>query len=106
MIAGVIWEFSHADVLLNFSRNNKVDGLDAVPITFVVGSGTVLPGLEEGIIGMKRGSIRRIIVPSEVGYGKYPGLEPKPTSALGESISIIEGAGVLTIAPPSRSAST
>jgi FKBP-type peptidyl-prolyl cis-trans isomerase len=49
------------------------------PLTFVVGDGTVLPGLESGILGMTKGGIRRVIVPSEkVGYGAYPNLEPRP----------------------------
>jgi len=47
-----------------------------------MGSGVALPGLEEGIVGMKKGSIRRIIVPSELGYSSFPGLEPKPTNTI------------------------
>ena len=38
----------------------------------------LLPGLEDGIIGMSKGGIRRIIVPAEVGYGTFPSLEPQP----------------------------
>jgi len=38
----------------------------------------VLPGLESGIAGMTKGGIRRIIVPANVGYGGFPGLEPQP----------------------------
>lgn len=34
---------------------------------FVMGKGTVIPGLEEGIAGMKPGGVRQIIVPPEVG---------------------------------------
>ena len=37
-----------------------------------------MPGLESGILGMTNGGIRRIIVPSNVGYGSYPNLEPQP----------------------------
>lgn len=32
---------------------------------------------------MRKGEIRRIIVPSELGYSKYPGLEPVPANKLG-----------------------
>ncbi len=33
-------------------------------IVWTIGDGTLLPGLEEGMIGMKRNAIRRIEVPS------------------------------------------
>lgn len=33
---------------------------------FVVGQGTVIPGLEEGIKGMQAGGVRQIVVPPEV----------------------------------------
>ncbi|KAL7481842.1 hypothetical protein ACHAW6_007528 [Cyclotella cf. meneghiniana] len=61
------------------TKSNDPDGFgEGTPLLFVVGDGTVLPGLESGILGMKRGGIRRIIVPAAVGYGAFPGLEPQP----------------------------
>lgn len=50
------------------------------PLVFVVGKGQAIPGLEEGMMGMKKGSIRRIIVPAELGYANNPTLEPQPTT--------------------------
>jgi len=41
------------------------------------GRGEVLPGLEEGLVGMKRGGVRRIIVPQELAYNGFPDLEPR-----------------------------
>ena len=64
------------------TKENDPDGFGAEPLTFKVGAGEALPGLEIGIIGMKRGGIRRIIVPSELGYSKFPGMEPRPTNEL------------------------
>ena len=43
-----------------------------------MGDGSVLPGLESGIAVMTKRGIRRIIFPSDVGYGGFPGLEPQP----------------------------
>lgn len=51
---------------------------EGTPLIFTVGDGSVLPGLESGIAGMTKGGIRRIIVPANVGYGGFPGLEPQP----------------------------
>ena len=38
-----------------------------------VPSDQALPGLEQGVVGMKKGEIRRIIVPPEQGYLRNPG---------------------------------
>lgn len=40
------------------------------PFGMLVGSGGVIPGLAEGVIGMRTGGVRRIIVPPELAYGK------------------------------------
>lgn len=35
---------------------------------FVVGRSTVIPALEEGVVGMREGGIRQLIFPPEIGY--------------------------------------
>ncbi|MBS1241278.1 MAG: fbp [Gemmatimonadetes bacterium] len=39
------------------------------PFSFVLGSGQVVPGFDEGITGMKVGGVRQIIMPPALGYG-------------------------------------
>lgn len=38
-------------------------------ISFEIGQGQVIPGLEKGVIGMKAGGRRNIIVPASMAYG-------------------------------------
>jgi len=39
------------------------------PIEFVLGKGQVIAGWEQGLIGMKVGGTRKIIIPPDLGYG-------------------------------------
>ena len=43
---------------------------DGRPYEFTIGSGSVIPGIEKGIIGMKIGDIKTIRVPPEEAYGQ------------------------------------
>jgi len=38
------------------------------PFLFTMGSGAALPGLEEGARGMRKGGVRRIVVPTRLSY--------------------------------------
>jgi FKBP-type peptidyl-prolyl cis-trans isomerase len=38
------------------------------PLTFVIGSGSLIAGFEQGVIGMKVGGQRRVIIPPDLGY--------------------------------------
>lgn len=48
---------------------------------FWVGEGMVVPGLDQGLLGMKEGEARRITVPPLEGYGNdaKPGIPPRST---------------------------
>ena len=64
------------------TKNNNPDGFGAIPLTVSLGKGEAIPGLEAGIVGMRKNGIRRVIIPAELAYSKYPDLEPKPMNDL------------------------
>ena len=39
------------------------------PVTFTVGAGSFIPGFEQGIVGMRVGGQRRLIIPPSLAYG-------------------------------------
>lgn len=60
------------------------------PFTFKIGGGEVIKGWEEGLLGMKVGGQRVLVIPPQMGYGEQ-GIGPIPGNAtLVFSIELLE----------------
>ena len=62
---------------------------DGELLTFGLGRGQVIAGWDEGIVGMKPGSVRRLIVPPELGYGALGSENVPPNAVLTYDIELV-----------------
>ena len=64
------------------------------PFQFTLGIGQVIKGWDEGIVGMKVGEKRTLVIPSDMGYGDF-GFPPviPPKAVLKFDIELLENRG-------------
>jgi FKBP-type peptidyl-prolyl cis-trans isomerase FkpA len=78
------------------TKGNKFDSsVDRKePLSFVLGSGQVIPGWDRGVAGMQVGGTRRLIIPPDLAYGdRGAGGVIPPNAALIFEIELIDVKG-------------
>lgn len=60
------------------------------PFQFVIGSGRVIKGWDQGLMGMREGGKRKLFVPSHLGYGEREKGLIKPHSNLIFHVEMLE----------------
>lgn len=69
------------------------------PFKFVLGAGEVIPGWEQGFVGMKVGGVRNITIPPELGYGQTQNGPIPPNSTLVFNIELLDASPAPTTGP-------
>ena len=60
-------------VLATYSANKVIQSSwTSQPFTFTLGEGQVIPGWDDGVVGMHVGGRRELIIPPSLGYGATP----------------------------------
>jgi len=74
-----------------FENGQKFDSsLDrGEPFDFEVGAGMVIKGWDEGLIGMKVGEKKRLVLPPELAYGKDGVIAPSGVVIIPENATLI-----------------
>lgn len=88
-------------------KGEKFDSSDnrQVPFGFMVGAGRVIKGWDEGVIGMKKGGKRLLIIPPEKAYGaRSPSPKIPANSTLVFEVSVVDIVGVAPPRTPSTGA--
>ncbi|MDQ3726088.1 MAG: FKBP-type peptidyl-prolyl cis-trans isomerase [Actinomycetota bacterium] len=63
------------------------------PLTLTLGKGEVIPGWEEGILGMEVSDRRELVIPPDLGYGEQEVGSIKPNSTLVFVIDLLDVKG-------------
>jgi peptidylprolyl isomerase len=63
---------------------------DRDPIRFRIGVGMVIPGWDDGLIGMKVGGKRKLVIPPDQGYGSEGSGPIPPNATLVFDVEVVE----------------
>lgn len=86
-----------------FSTGVKFDSSydRGTPFSFVLGQGSVIPGWEQGLMGMKVGGKRHLVIPSTLAYGERESGPIPANSTLVFDVELLDAKAPEVVAPVS-----
>jgi peptidylprolyl isomerase len=88
-VAGKMVKVHYTGTLVNGKKFDSSVGRE--PFTFTIGVGQVIPGWDEGVMGMKVGGKRKLIIPANLGYGaRGAGADIPPNATLLFDVELID----------------
>jgi FKBP-type peptidyl-prolyl cis-trans isomerase FkpA len=78
------WLYNQAGVESKGAQFDSSVQAGRTPLEFVIGSSNIIPGFQQGVIGMRMGGKRRVYMPSNLAYGNSGSQDGRipPNSAL------------------------
>ncbi len=70
------------------ASDNKGAQFDAGTFSFTLGAGSVIAGFDQGVLGMKVGGKRTLLIPSNMGYGASGSGSIPPNAGLGFEVTL------------------
>lgn len=91
VVAGDVVTVNYTGTLLDGTQFDSSIG--KTPLTFRVGAGSVIPGFDQGMLGMKVGGKRRLTIPPGLAYGAAGSGPIPPNSTIRFVVDLLSIAG-------------
>jgi len=82
---------------VGFLTNGTVFDRSTRPLAFIPAGSDIITGFSQGVIGMRGGGSRRLIIPPELGYGSQPRYDQQGNIVIPANSTIVFDVGIMDI---------